>query len=653
MKIAVCRRLGCLPLALILTGSWLAEHERTLEGLIRALGQEGISTTALEPNLLDPRLKIKQGLDAAIAVSWQSISDDVQQLGRVLSLFAAADLPWELVAGTIDIYGDRPTPAPTKLNWWQRLWRWLCGWVGIGFPQPLVNLPLSTINNPQEAKFTLRRSSLLQLLQEKVYRLHPLLHEFMGQQWAEYDRDGWREAMLKSLSDQAAKVPKEPTWEDAQNYQIFVPHFQHGRQEVDLLLQQATTPDQKKFYRSQKGSLDGGVFRLNIALVVETTYQNAKRAADRAKAASALDDQQAAAKFFAQAIEGYERAIDQAKQALPPNGMLLAGYLLKIAEAFRALSKYKKGISLAEEAVRIAEAKAKPVQLAKYLDMLAMIHHDQGNYSEAESLYGRSLQIRETQLGADHPDTAQSMNNLAGLYYSMGRYSDAEPLFVRSLQIRETQRKAGHPSIAQSLDNLATLYQAMGRYSEAEPLYLRSLQIWETQLGADRSDTAICLDNLAALYESQGRYSDAEPLCRQSLQIWETQLGANHPDTAICLNNLAILYASQGRYTDAEPLYKRSLQIKETQLGTDHPSTSASLHNLAGLYKSMGRYSDAEPLYLRALDICTKSLGENHPNTQMAWSNFRYLLQQALANKSADTLSSHPLTQQLLQEMRK
>ena len=96
----------------------------------------------------------------------------------------------------------------------------------------------------------------------------------------------------------------------------------------------------------------------------------------------------------------------------------------------------------------------------------------------------------------------------------------------------------------------------------------------------------------------------------------------------------------------------RSLQIRETQLGADHPDTAQSLNNLANLYYAMGRYSDAEPLYLRALEIWTKSLGENHPHTQTVWGNFRHLLQQALTNGSADSLSPHPLTQQLLQEMR-
>ena len=45
--------------------------------------------------------------------------------------------------------------------------------------------------------------------------------------------------------------------------------------------------------------------------------------------------------------------------------------------------------------------------------------------------------LRESQLGADHPDVAFSLQGLALLYKSQGRYSEAEPLYLRSLQICE------------------------------------------------------------------------------------------------------------------------------------------------------------------------------------------------------------------------
>ncbi len=249
-------------------------------------------------------------------------------------------------------------------------------------------------------------------------------------------------------------------------------------------------------------------------------------------------------------------------------------------------------------------------------------------------------------------DKICSSIGLARVAQFQSRWQDTERWYKKSLEISETQLGTNHPHTATSLNNLASLYYATGRYSEAEPLYRRSLHIIKTQLGADHPHTATSLNNLASLYESMGRYSDAEFLHKRSLHICETQLGADHPLTATSFNNLAGLYRAMGRYSDVESLYVRSLQIREAQLGADHPDTAGSLNNLAAFYQFMGRYSDAEPFCLRTLEIWTKSLGENHPNTQMAWGNFRYLLQQALAHGSADSLSSHPLTQQLLQELR-
>ena len=62
--------------------------------------------------------------------------------------------------------------------------------------------------------------------------------------------------------------------------------------------------------------------------------------------------------------------------------------------------------------------------------------------------YKRSLKIRETKLGEDHPEVAASLNNLAVLYRNTGRYAEAEPLYQRSLKIRETKLGTDHPDVA-------------------------------------------------------------------------------------------------------------------------------------------------------------------------------------------------------------
>jgi hypothetical protein len=73
----------------------------------------------------------------------------------------------------------------------------------------------------------------------------------------------------------------------------------------------------------------------------------------------------------------------------------------------------------------------------------------------------RSLEIREHQLGADHPSVATSLNNLAGLYKSQGKYSAAEPLYLRSIQIFEQVLGSEHPNTVTVKKNYALLREVM------------------------------------------------------------------------------------------------------------------------------------------------------------------------------------------------
>ena len=67
----------------------------------------------------------------------------------------------------------------------------------------------------------------------------------------------------------------------------------------------------------------------------------------------------------------------------------------------------------------------------------ASLYAAMGEYSKAEPLYQRALQIREKALGPEHADTAASLNNLGELYYQLGNYAKAEDFLRRVLEIRE------------------------------------------------------------------------------------------------------------------------------------------------------------------------------------------------------------------------
>ena len=97
-----------------------------------------------------------------------------------------------------------------------------------------------------------------------------------------------------------------------------------------------------------------------------------------------------------------------------------------------------------------------------------MLVMEEGNYSEAEQLFKRSLAIREKSLGPDHPDVAESLSNLAEVYRAQGKYGVAESLYELSLPILQKTLGPEHPTVATSLNNQAELYQDEGKYSEAE-----------------------------------------------------------------------------------------------------------------------------------------------------------------------------------------
>jgi len=104
---------------------------------------------------------------------------------------------------------------------------------------------------------------------------------------------------------------------------------------------------------------------------------------------------------------------------------------------------------------------------------------------------------------------ATNMLNQAGVYLvKRAQYEQAEPLFQRALAIREQVLGANHPDTAQSLNNLAYLYRAQGQYEQAEPLYKRALAIYEQVLGANHPNTIIVRANYAALQEEmKGRHN--------------------------------------------------------------------------------------------------------------------------------------------------
>jgi tetratricopeptide (TPR) repeat protein len=75
------------------------------------------------------------------------------------------------------------------------------------------------------------------------------------------------------------------------------------------------------------------------------------------------------------------------------------------------------------------------------LNNLGWLYHQRGNYSRAESMYSRAIQIWERSLGPEHSNVAACLENYADLMRKTDREIDAVALEQRVYVIR---RKNSH-----------------------------------------------------------------------------------------------------------------------------------------------------------------------------------------------------------------
>ncbi|MBD3853042.1 MAG: serine/threonine protein kinase, partial [Acidobacteria bacterium] len=244
-----------------------------------------------------------------------------------------------------------------------------------------------------------------------------------------------------------------------------------------------------------------------------------------------------------------------------------------------------------------------PLLKAQMLHTMSEVYTNLGLYDNAVALEDEALGLRENELGAGEPDTAESADALGTLYRLQGRFEEAEPLHRRALEIREKTFGADHPDVALSLKNLAVVTYILGDAREAELLYDRALAIREAALGPDHADVAESLAHLGWLYMNEERYEEAEKALTRCLSIREETLGADHFLVAETNESIAELFLRTGSFAESEAALLRALSIKQQVFEPGHPEIGETYISLGALYRFQGRPDDAEQSLTWGLDV--------------------------------------------------
>jgi tetratricopeptide (TPR) repeat protein/predicted Ser/Thr protein kinase len=236
------------------------------------------------------------------------------------------------------------------------------------------------------------------------------------------------------------------------------------------------------------------------------------------------------------------------------------------------------------EALRRADVAGDDATRVEALTQLMRVAYLEHDLDEGEALAADARAALD-RLGSAPLLEADFYLQVGSLALGRGENEQAGEYHRRALEIREAQLGADHPEVAISLTNISNALRAQGHHEESEEMARKALAIFEAQLGANHPYTAASLNNIGNSLLEQGRhiawdepkraqpyFDEAEEHYRKAVAIREANFGSEHASVALNLHNLGEAQRLQGNYVDARKTLERSLQIKRRTMAEDHPS---------------------------------------------------------------------------------
>ena len=334
------------------------------------------------------------------------------------------------------------------------------------------------------------------------------------------------------------------------------------------------------------------------------------------KTSRALDAEKTAKKDATEALAQSEEARKRAEAVLGflKNDVLVAARPEGRPGGLGVEVSVRKAVDAAEPKIAAA-FKNQPIVEAEIRDTMGGTYYYLGDALLAIRQYERAVELRQTRLGLDRPDTLTSRINLASAYLAAGHTAEALKMFEETLKLNVSKLGPDHSNTFIGRVGLAEAYLAAGRIDDAIKMHEATLKLRESKLGPDHPDTLNSRSELAAAYLSAGRTDDANKMHEATLKLYESKLGSDRPDTLDSRSELAAAYLSAGRTDDAIKMYEATLKLYESKLGSDHPATLSSRLGLSLAYQAAGRTTEAIRMDEETLKRCTAKLGPDHRHT--------------------------------------
>jgi tetratricopeptide (TPR) repeat protein len=271
---------------------------------------------------------------------------------------------------------------------------------------------------------------------------------------------------------------------------------------------------------------------------------------------------------------------------------------------------------------------------------LARVLYDQGNLAGAEARYRSVLAVRVETLGPEHPDTLMTQHYLARTLRQRGALDDAGALLAQTVEARMRLLGHLHPDTLTSLHGEADLLRARGRLVEARDRYQEVLKGRRSVLGVRHPATLVTQQYLAEVRHQLDEVDAAE---KELTWLWETNQeirGLHHPRTLAVGQALVDCLHDSGHLEEAASLGQTVVAARRPQLGELHPATLASRHRLGLILFDQSRISVAQRELVAVLADRQHALGVDHPQTRATRDALQALRQRTTEPSAPDPRAS-------------
>ncbi|MCY0942015.1 FxSxx-COOH system tetratricopeptide repeat protein [Streptomyces antarcticus] len=255
---------------------------------------------------------------------------------------------------------------------------------------------------------------------------------------------------------------------------------------------------------------------------------------------------------------------------------------------------------------------------------LAHLLLELGEVEQALDEFATTLRLERRTLGHEHPSTLVTRQNLSRALLSLGRFDEAEAE-LRDIYATWTRiAPRGHTSSHQTRGTLAGLLAATGRPVEAEEHFRAVTEALATTLGPTHPETIVAHLGHAQTLRLLDRPAEAQASLQSLAAAVLASHGTGHPSLLVVRRRLADVHFELEQDTAAEHQLRLLAAAQSDILGAGHPDTLTTLSQAAAVALRQGRADLASRELAAVVTPLASHLGSDDEDILSARLNLAY-----------------------------